>query len=86
MDHHVPTTMLKQRIAEDKEADFDQLQQVCNGVVHPVTGETITKYKTLAKDPATKKDWEIGMCNELGRISQGYGEVKGTNTVRFFNT
>ena len=23
------------------------------------------------------------MCNELGRISQGYGDVKGTNTVRF---
>ena len=25
--------------------DFN-LQDVCNGFVHPVTGETITKYKT----------------------------------------
>ena len=51
--------------------------------MHPVTGVTITKYKKLANDPATKKDWEHGMCNELGRILQGYGDVKGTNTVHF---
>eukprot|EP00804_Cyclotella_cryptica_P019092 CCRYP_014474-RA/>CCRYP_014474-RA protein AED:0.53 eAED:0.53 QI:0/0/0/0.5/0/0/2/0/121 len=30
-----------------------QLEHVCNGVVHPVTKETITKYKKLANDPLT---------------------------------
>ena len=83
MDRHIPTDMLKQCITEDKITECEHLEQVCNGVVNPVTGVTITKYKTLSNNPATKKDWKHGMCNELGRILQGYGDVKGTNTVCF---
>ena len=25
------------------------------------------------------------MCKELGRLAQGYGDTKGTNTIRFMN-
>jgi len=35
------------------------------GIVHPVTKETITKYK-LANDPITRPIWQAAMCKELG--------------------
>ena len=55
----------------------------CNAVVHPVTGETITKYKKLIVDDVTRPVWEESMCKELGRLAQGYDKTKGTNTVYF---
>ena len=61
------------------------ITDACNRVVHPVTGETITKYKTLAKDAVTKPVWEESMCTELGRLSQGYGLTKGTDTIQFMD-
>ena len=59
------------------------LDQVCNGVVHPVTKETITKYEKLANDPLMKEVWTKAMCKELGRLVQGYVEKEGTNTIFF---
>jgi hypothetical protein len=56
---------------------------VANGVVHPVTKETITKYKTIIDDPLLWDVWSNAMCNELGQLIQGFGETKGTNTMRF---
>ena len=41
--------------------------------------------------PLLRDDWVKGMCKELGRLAQGYGEkgaddyVKGTNTVLFMD-
>ena len=67
------------------------MEEVANGVVHPVTKETITKYKTLINDPLLREDWMRGMCKELGRLSQGYGKksdehyTKGTNTLFSIN-
>jgi hypothetical protein len=66
-------------------------EEVANGVVHPVTKETITKYKQLIADPITRTVWEKAMCKELGRLTQGYGEIgstyhtEGTNTMRFLD-
>jgi hypothetical protein len=57
-------------------------QEVANGVVHPVTKETITKYKTIINDPLLWDVWSNAMCKELGRLIQGFGETKGTNTMR----
>ena len=48
-----------------------------NGVVHPVTKETITKYKQLIDDPLLRETWQEAMCKELGRLAQGYGDTKG---------
>ena len=67
------------------------IEQIANGVVHPVTKETITKYKKLIADPILRDEWMLGMCRELGRLAQGYGEegshdyVEGTNTCFFMN-
>ena len=27
--------------------------------------------------------WTQGMCNKLGRLSEGYGNIKGNNTLYF---
>ena len=33
------------------------LEEVANGVVHPVTKETVTKYKKLIEDPLLRETW-----------------------------
>eukprot|EP00956_Cyclotella_meneghiniana_P018825 scaffold31709_cov41-Cyclotella_meneghiniana.AAC.15 len=56
---------------------------MANGVVHPVTKETITKYEKLANDPLLSNVWCKAMCKELGRLAQGYNGTNGTNTGFF---
>ena len=58
------------------------LEEVDNGVVHPVTKETITKYKTLINDPLLRDDWMKGMCKELGRLEQGYRKEGADDYVK----
>ena len=74
---------LKDRVTE-YDANVDP-EHFANGVVHPVTKETITKYKKLIDDPLLRDTWQEAMCKELGRLAQGYGDVEGTNTVRFMS-
>ena len=74
---------LKGRVTESK-IDVDP-EYVANGVVYPVTKETITKYKKLIDDPLLRDIWLEAMCRELGRLAQGYADVKWTNTVRFMS-
>ena len=49
--------------------------------VNPDTGQ-FAEYSTLLKSSAGKL-WARGMCNELGRLFQGYKDIKGTNTCRW---
>ena len=56
---------------------------MANGVVHPITQETITKYEKLAQDPIMQDTWTKAMCKELGRLAQGFDTTKGTDTVFF---
>ena len=58
---------LQQSIA--KNATPSGLEEVANGVVHPVTKETITKYKKLINGPLLQDDCMKGMCRELGRLA-----------------
>ena len=57
-----------------KNVDPVKTEQIVNNVVHPVTNETITKYKKVITDPLLRDDWILGMCKELGRLAQGYGK------------
>jgi hypothetical protein len=59
------------------------LDHYCNAVVHPVTGETITKYEKLANDPVTRDVWTKAMSKELGRLAQGFDGTEGTSTFFF---
>jgi hypothetical protein len=46
------------------------IKEVRNGVVHPITKETITKYNKLMNDPALKDLWVPAMSKELHRLAQ----------------
>ena len=77
---YIPQQFTKTR--ENSDRIFD-LQEMCNGVVHLITKETITKYRKLANDFISKDVWQQTMCKESGRVLQGFQYIKGTNTVRF---
>ena len=47
-----------------------EIEQIANGVVHPVTKETITKYKKLTADPSLEYDLMLGMCKGLSGLAQ----------------
>jgi hypothetical protein len=59
------------------------LQHFAAPVVHPVSGDTITSYKTLACDEVLGPTWRRGFGKEFGNLCQGddlTGEV-GTNAL-----
>ncbi len=52
-------------------------------MVHPITGETITSYRKLMKDPVTQETWMTAFGKDFGGMSQGdnkMGQV-GTNAM-----
>ena len=52
-------------------------------MVHPVTGESITNYKKLARDPVLREIWTTAMRKEFGNMAQGDKKTgtKGTNSI-----
>ena len=80
-DFTVPRHLLKQR----SHAPLINLDEVCNGVVHPITKETITKYQKLISDPLLRDVWLKAICKELGRLAQGFEDTEGTDTIRFLS-
>ena len=60
----------------------DNLQHFCAPVIHPTTGDIITSYKKLIKDPTLKDVWETGFGKEWGGLTQGDKRTgaSGTNT------
>ena len=61
------------------------VEEYANGVVHPTTNETLTKYEQLISAPELRDIWMRAMCKELGRLAHGYGDTKGTNTIHFMS-
>jgi hypothetical protein len=62
------------------------IEEVCNGVVHPITKETITKYNKLMNDSVLKDLWVPAMSKELHQLAQGKENVTvGTNTICFLS-
>jgi hypothetical protein len=58
------------------------IEEVCNGVVHPITTEMITKYTKLIYDPALKGLSVPAMSKELHHLAQGKeGITVGTNII-----
>ena len=49
------------------------IEHFCAPVVHPVTGETITQYRKLMKDPITKEVWTTAWGKEWGRMYVCFG-------------
>jgi hypothetical protein len=62
------------------------IEEVCFGVIHPVTKQTITQYPKLQHDPDLKDLWVPAMSKELHRLAQGKpGITKATNTIFFLS-
>ena len=51
--------------------------------VNPDTGE-LAEYKALLQSSA-REEWSTGFCNEVGRLFQGYKDIKGTDTCKFIH-
>jgi hypothetical protein len=47
------------------------LEHYANLMVHSITGETISSYKKLMKDPATAEVWQTAFRKEFGGMAQG---------------
>ena len=61
-----------------------ELEHFCPLVVHPVSGETISKYHILAKDPLTKETWTIAWGKEWGNLAQGDEKTNTAGTDSLF--
>ena len=84
--HRYPTRATVAAAANTTQMEQQQLQspapvtyQFLTDIVNP---PSLLKYKELIKTK-DKAIWERGMCNELGRLAQGFKSVKGRNTIFF---
>jgi len=84
--HRYPTRATVARAAKSTQLEQKQLDspspvtyQYITDIVNP---PSFLKYKQLIKTK-DRAVWEQGMCNELGRLSQGYKTIKGKNTIFF---
>jgi hypothetical protein len=69
---------------DNRKGNYDaDIKHFCAPVIHPITGETITNYKKLAKDPVTNETWTTALGKEFGNIAQGDNKTgeEGTNCV-----
>jgi hypothetical protein len=55
-------------------------EQVAMPMVHPTTGETISSYKKLMHDPATKDIWQRAFGKDFGGMAQGCNKNSSKNT------
>ena len=62
-----------------------ELEHCTNGVVHPITKETITKYEKLANDPITQEVWTKATTKELGLLAQSFDGKKVPETIFFMS-
>ena len=57
--------------ARNKNMNDPNIENFCAGVVHPTTGETITQYRKLERDPLMRDTWTTALGKEFGRMAQG---------------
>ena len=60
------------------------VEHFCAPVVHPVTGETVSKYQTLARDPVTKETWKTAWGKEWRNLAQGDNKINTEGTDPLF--
>ena len=53
-----------------------ELEEVCNGVVNPITKVTMTSYKQVINCLTLCRVWMKAMCKELGNIAQSYSNSR----------
>lgn len=63
------------------------LEHFCSPMVHPITGETISSYKKLMRDPATAETWQTAFTKDIGGMAHGDNKTgqKGMNVMFVMN-
>ena len=61
----------------------EDIQHFCAPVIHPSTGEIITSYKKLSKDPELREVWETAFGKEWGCLCQGDKRTGSVGTDTF---
>ena len=85
--HHVMTLKaIKVATNSQWKGPIIDIKELCFGVMHPITKETITQYKKLQHDPNLKVIWVPAMSKEIHRLAQGKeGITNGANTIFFLS-
>ena len=60
-----------------------KIEHFCAPVIHPVTGESITQYKKLQRDPLLQELWGTAWGKEFGNMAQGdkRTDTPGTDSI-----
>ena len=86
--HRYPTRATTARAANSIQLEKQQILNPSpakhNCIIDHIESPDPLKHAELIKGP-DKSIWERGMCNELGRLSQGCGDIKGRNTIFFIH-
>eukprot|EP00804_Cyclotella_cryptica_P015897 CCRYP_006383-RA/>CCRYP_006383-RA protein AED:0.07 eAED:-0.04 QI:0/0/0/1/0/0/2/0/1375 len=80
----VPNTFISSSPPPTSKSCYNvNIDHFCNGVQHPVTGETITKYKQLINIPQMREIWTTAFGKEFGNLAQGDNKTgeKGTDSI-----
>eukprot|EP00978_Attheya_sp_CCMP212_P036291 scaffold163285_cov71-Attheya_sp.AAC.1 len=83
--NNVPFTHCNQRSTTKPDEEYHHspgLEHFCAPVIHPTSGDIITSYKKLARDPELKEVWQTAFGKEWGGLAQGDNKTgaKGTDT------
>ncbi len=70
-----------------EQVNATNLEHLAMPMIHPTMGETITSYKKLMHDPATKDIWQTAFGKDFGGMAQGDSKTgqQGTNSIFVMN-
>ena len=79
----LPNSFISSSPIDQQTAYNIDIEHFCNGVQHPVSGATITKYKQLIHIPQMREVWTTAFGKEFGNLAQGDDKTgeKGTNSI-----
>ena len=60
------------------------LEHYAMPMVHPMTGEKISSYKKLMKDPVTAETWQTAFGKDFGGMCQGDNKTGTVSTEAMF--
>ncbi len=67
-----------------EQTNATNLEHLAMPMIHPTMGETITSYKKLMHDPATKDIWQTAFGKDFGGMAQGNSKIEQQETNSIF--
>ena len=81
--NHKDINLTKNRLTNRRSALEGWLQHAY--AVWDPEQQKMLEFKDLIKNPKTKQVWTTSLANELGRLSQGIRDIKGSNCIKFIH-